>query len=499
VSHFKGLAYTVAYARLNDPFLAEDAVQEAFVEAFSHLGSLKDEDAFPGWFKVIVERQCYRMLRGKKHAVMPIEETASLIADPDGVDSIIERREWEEKLLRSVEGLPPALRIAVQLFYYRGYSIKEISSFLGVSASTMKKRLFDARKKLRTSLLVSDFASVLNDLYQGGEKMLHIVNGDHVGNKLREGNVQGDILVWREVYPVGPAFASMAGNNERLLRAAYLEKTLGILAPEYIKSCESQETRLQNFSKYDEVVMWFEHDLFDQTMLAFLLHWFSKQSLGNTKLNLLCIGDYPGIDLFRGMGQLTTEQLKTLSGTWRPIGEEELTLGAEIWEAYASRDVEKHVGILRSDPSVLPFVPSAFTMHLNRLPSPGNGLGIVEQTTLELVKNGVQKPAELFTNVGDRLHELGMGDLEFRYRLKTMAELPKPLLKAEGTDYFLGGPSSAKDGTVALTRLGQEVLAGEKDWLLEKEVDEWYGGLPVTNEMEWRWDRSGKRLVYIGK
>lgn len=120
------------------------------------------------------------------------------------MDSIIERREWEEKLLRTVEGLPPALRIAVQLFYYRGYSIKEISSFLGVPVSTLKKRLFDARKKLRTSLLVSDFASVLNDLYQGGENMLHIVNGDHVGNKLREGNVQGDILVWREVYPVGP-------------------------------------------------------------------------------------------------------------------------------------------------------------------------------------------------------------------------------------------------------------------------------------------------------
>lgn len=167
----------------------------------------------------------------------------------------------------------------------------------------------------------------------------------------------------------------MDGNHERLFRADYLEKTLGIPASEYIKSCESQETRLQHFSKYDEVVMWFEHDLFDQTMLAFLLHWFSKQSLGHTKLNLLCIGDYPGIDLFRGMGQLTTEQLKTLSGTWRRIGKEELTLGAEIWEAYVSRDVEKHVGILRSDPSVLPFVHSAFTMHLNLLSVAGQWIG----------------------------------------------------------------------------------------------------------------------------
>ncbi|MCM3702294.1 DUF1835 domain-containing protein [Paenibacillus macerans] len=329
--------------------------------------------------------------------------------------------------------------------------------------------------------------------------MLHIVNGDHVGNKLRNGNVQGDTLVWREVYPVGPAFTNMDGKNERFFRAAYLERTLGIPASEFIASCESQESCLQNFRKYDEIVMWFEHDLFDQTMLAFLLHWFSKQPLGNTKLNLLCIGDYPGIDFFRGMGQLTTEQLETLSGTWRRIGEEELKLGAEIWEAYASRDIEKHIGILRLETSILPFVHSAFTMHLNRLPSPDNGLGIVEQTTLELVNNGGQKPVELFKEAGERLHELGMGDVEFRYRLKTMAELPKPLLEVKGPDYFLGGLPSEKDGTVALTNFGQKVLSGEKDWLQEKGVDEWYGGLSLTKGMGWRWDRSEKRLVRIEK
>ncbi|MBN2981051.1 DUF1835 domain-containing protein [Cohnella algarum] len=328
--------------------------------------------------------------------------------------------------------------------------------------------------------------------------MLHIVNGDHVGDKLKQGNVQGDVLVWREIYPVGPAFENMDGKNERLFRAAYLERTLGIPASEYIKSCESQERCLRDFRKYDEVVLWFEHDLFDQTMLSFLLSWFAKQPLGSTKLNLLCIGEYPGVTPFRGLGQLTTEQLETLSGTWRRIGKEELRLGGEIWEAYASPDIEKHIGILRSDTSALPFANAAFAMHLARLPSPVNGLGIVEQTALELVANGTQSPSALFKEAGERLHELGMGDLEFRYRLRTMAEPPHALLEVEGPDSFFDGSdkrSSGRNGRVSLTKMGQEVLAGERDWAREKGLEERYGGLFVRGDMGWRWDRAEKRLV----
>lgn len=127
----------------------------------------------------------------------------------------------------------------------------------------------------------------------------------------------------------------------------YLERTLGIPADDYVANCKSQEQILRNFHKYDEIVLWFEHDLFDQLMLSYLLHWFSNQALGHTKLNLLCIGDYPGIDLFRGLGQLTSKQLETLSGTWQRVGQKELDTGSIIWEAYTSPNIESHVEILK--------------------------------------------------------------------------------------------------------------------------------------------------------
>lgn len=499
VRHFRGMAYTVAYSKLRDSHLAEDAAQEAFAEAFAHLGRLQDADAFPGWFRIIVERQCYRFLRRKKHALVPIHEAEALPGDDSSAESAAEWNERIAALRRSVDGLPPSLRLAVRLFYFQGYSIREISGYLGISASALKKRLFDARSKLRTSLLVSDLVSAFNDLYQGEESMLHIVNGDHVGDKLRQGKIQGDVLVWREIYPIGPVFEDMARPSNRLLRARYLERTLGIPESDYVRNCESQERVLQGFRQYDEVVLWFEHDLFDQTMLCYLLQWFARQPLGKTKLNLLCIGDYPGVGLFRGMGQLTSEQLSGLSGTWRRLGKEELALGSALWKAYASKNVEDHLGILSADTSALPFAKATFAMHAARFPAPANGLGIVEQTVLELAKDGTHTFSELFKEAGEQLHTLGMGDLEFGYRLRTLAEPPCALLELKGASAFpdalLEASAPLPGGTAALTDLGREVLAGERDWVKERGMDEWYGGLHLHGEPGWRWDRRENRLI----
>ncbi|MNO57596.1 RNA polymerase sigma factor SigV [compost metagenome] len=501
VQHFNGMAFSVAYAKLDDWCLAEDVVQEAFAEAFTNLDKLQEAEAFPGWFKMIIERKCYRILRRKKHAIMPLDEVILIDSDKFNVELIAERREWHQKLHQSVEGLSNHLKLAVQLFYFQGYSIKEISSYLGVTPNVLKKRLFDARNKLRSSLLVTDFISMFNEIYEGGESMLHIVNGDHISDKLKEGNVRGDILVWREVYPVGPVFLEMSEHHQNPSRSTYLERTLGVPSTDYVSNYKSQEQILHNFHEYDEVVLWFEHDLFDQLMLSFLLNWFSTQKLTHTKLNLLCIGNYPGIDLFKGLGQLTTKQLEKLSGTWQPIGREELETGRKIWEAYTSPDIMRHVDILHEDISALPFAKAALELHLSRLPSTINGLGIVEQTTLELVRDGVNTPLELFKEIGNRLSVLGMGDLEFWYRLRNMSEQPNALLEIRGScsfpDYRKKTAPSFDHCVLALTELGKEVVVGDKDWVKVHGIDEWYGGLRLEGDLAWRWDSEKRQLVYM--
>ncbi|AIQ48260.1 DNA-directed RNA polymerase subunit sigma [Paenibacillus sp. FSL R7-0273] len=504
-AYFRGMAFAVAYDRLRDVHLAEDAVQEAFIEAYTHIGRLEQPAAFPGWFKTIVIRQCQRTLRRKRHSGLPLEEALQLSEETQSVAELAEQKEGARILHQSVAELSDRLRVPLQLFYFYGYSLQEISAYLDIPLSALKKRLFDARRKLRGALPVIDLASVFNSLYEGGRNMLHIVNGDSVGNMLKQGIVQGDVLVWREVYSAGPNVMNSAGDQERAFRAKVLEQSMGIPSAEYIAGCKEQEKRLQDYSSYEEVVLWFEHDLFDQSMLAYLLHWFKGRRLGRTRLSLLCIGEFPGIGLFHGLGQLTPEQLSTLNGTWRSIGPDELELGSELWQAYAAADPEQMADLLelRKDQlaaSALPFAYTAFQAHLSRLPSVENGLGIVEQTTLLKVRGGADTPLKLFRQVTDELHVLGMGDLEYWLYLRGMVQGPNPLLYIDGAEaadhWDFRQVTDFLNRKVTATTLGGQVLDGKKDRVTAQGIDVWYGGLHLQgHSVPWRWDSLAQRPV----
>ncbi|WP_334072428.1 MULTISPECIES: sigma-70 family RNA polymerase sigma factor [Paenibacillus] len=500
VRHYTAMAKAVAYGKLKDRQLAEDAVQEAFTEAFLHLDRLTAAEAFPGWFKTIVLRQCYRILRRKRVRAVPYEEADEAVLRTDRVSEAVIQRELQQSVRDSLAALTAPMRLAVQLFYFQGYSLQEISAFTGTSVSALKKRLYDARKKLRGTLPVADPVSVYHQLYEGGRSVLHLVNGHVVEQKLRQGGVQGDILVWREIYTHGPVFARPEEAGSRDRRARYLEETLGIPGAEYIRISEAQEKVLEKVRNYEEVVLWFEHDLFDQTMLCYLLSRFSGQDLGRTKLSLLCIGEYPGIEGFRGLGQLTPEQLGAMSGTWTPVGTEQLELGAEFWEAYTSPGPVRLQELLDRDTSVLPFAKEAFRLHLERYPSVKNGLGIVEETTLQSIRDGVNRPLELFRLVGDRLSFFGMGDLQYWHILRSMSLEPCPLLKIRGVPAFPGYGSgqdaeALREGILEITEFGHQVLNGKEDAAARRGIDEWYGGVHLQGRMpEWRWDASRQRI-----
>lgn len=147
--HVRGMAYVVSYNMLGDVQLAEDAVQEALIEAYMNLGSLQEPAAFPGWFRTIVVRQCHRLLRRRRQTLLPLEAAEHVAVSSPGVEEIAERREWTQVLHSSVSELSARLRVPLQLFYFYGYSLQEISVYLGIPAGTLKKRLYDGRRKLK--------------------------------------------------------------------------------------------------------------------------------------------------------------------------------------------------------------------------------------------------------------------------------------------------------------------------------------------------------------
>ncbi|MGO4545178.1 DUF1835 domain-containing protein [Paenibacillus sp. 2TAB23] len=329
--------------------------------------------------------------------------------------------------------------------------------------------------------------------------MIHIVNGDSVGSKLHEAGVQGEVLVWREMYTFGPVFLQPGLAENRLRRAAYMEQAFGIPQLEWISSAETQERRLAAFREHREIVLWFEHDLYDQTMLSCLLHWFAQQDLGSTKLYLLSIDQFPGIALFHGLGQLTPAELSTLNHTWSEIGDKQLALGKKAWDAYVADHPMAIVELLKEDTSALPFLHDAFQLHLARYPSVRNGLGLVEQTTLELLAEKWHTSQQLFQHINTKHHRLGLGDLQYWFILKQLSEGHDPLICIENDVPIPGlhdSPVQFLQAHINLTERGVEVLGCKSDWARPSGCGRWLGGFFLGDEKtNWRWDDKSSVIL----
>ncbi|MBD3241776.1 MAG: sigma-70 family RNA polymerase sigma factor [Chitinivibrionales bacterium] len=151
VSRFQDMAYGYAYSVLGDFSLAQDTAQDAFVEAYRSLHTLKDPAAFPGWFKRIVRYRCSRSIRSARKQQVPLDENDIPSGEP-GPDAAAERAQVRQRVLDAVRKLSAPLREVTTLYYMNGYSQQEVSEFLEVPVGTVKSRLNASRAQLKERL-----------------------------------------------------------------------------------------------------------------------------------------------------------------------------------------------------------------------------------------------------------------------------------------------------------------------------------------------------------
>ncbi len=153
VRRFQDMAYGCAYSILGDFHLSEDVAQEAFMDAYRKLGSLRAPEAFPAWFRRIIFKHCNRIIRRKRLQTISLGAGMEKSADVPGPAETAQRRETAREVLEAVAALPEHQRMVTTLFYINGYSQKEIAEFLEVPLTAVKKRLHDARNKLKERML----------------------------------------------------------------------------------------------------------------------------------------------------------------------------------------------------------------------------------------------------------------------------------------------------------------------------------------------------------
>ena len=329
--------------------------------------------------------------------------------------------------------------------------------------------------------------------------MLHIHNGESSAETLKRSRLLGKHFAFRDALIAGPTPAGVEGADWLELRARHLSDSYGVDQAKCARDLLQQEELLASCSQHDEVVLWFEYDLFCQTNLLYLLNRLSQIQLGNTTLSLICIGEFPGIMAFRGLGQLTTEQLAGLFPVRKQVTLQQLNLAASAWAAYRADDPTTIETLLESDTSALPFVAPALRSHLTRFPSVANGLGCIEQRGLELITGGLREFADLFPAFGDAEPQFGLGDFQFWLALRNLADAKRPLLTMTHAA-TAGQPLNSealRQTHIELTPAGKAVMNGKDDFIRMNEIDYWFGGVHLIGEGKiWRWNQTAQRLVH---
>ena len=330
--------------------------------------------------------------------------------------------------------------------------------------------------------------------------MLHVLNGDVVAGGLARAGVSGTLAVWADPLHEGPVPPDDDLDRWVRTRARFIARCGWADELVALARYAGWRAALDSFRAFDDVVLWFEHDLFDQLLLVRHLAWFARQaelarsaadSAHEARLSLICIGAFPGIDRFDGLGQLEPAQLAGLLPQRQPVTDEQLALGRSVWRAFTSPDPLSLQRVASGDTSALPFLAGALERLLEEYPSVLNGVGRTEQQVLAILARAPRSAAALFAQNQQREERLFMGDATFWLRLRHLAHGPAPLVRLHG------GASDREiaRSEVEITTDGWRVLGGRADRIDLAGIDRWIGGMHLSGAPDWRWDGEARRIV----
>lgn len=320
---------------------------------------------------------------------------------------------------------------------------------------------------------------------------LNITNGDSAADTLSEAGIEGKIISWRDVLHEGPVDSSLSLEELSTQRARFIAgRKWGDFA--HVSGDFAERDRvIRHLDYFDEVVLWFEDDLYDQLQLIQLLDFFARSG-GGKKISLIQVDGY--------IPPLSAAKLKELDGKRRAVTAEQFDLARRAWSAFGSGDPSAISRLLDGKSSALPYLASALERHLEEFPAVGSGLSRSEREALTAIEEGHTTPVAAFLEVARKQESIFLGDIVFYSYLERLRGKQNALVTwRNGTRVVAPSLDTSRDfvnGKLKLTALGREVLAGKRDWQSLNAASRWLGGVEIQpGSNGWRWDPAARTLV----
>jgi hypothetical protein len=337
------------------------------------------------------------------------------------------------------------------------------------------------------------------------ERIVHVCNGDSTADTLALADLPGDIRVWADCLDQGPVLPVGDADHYRIRGEFFASRG----TPDAAKQLEAWDKGVDDGASAEELILWFEHDLFDQLALVRLLARLARRGLP-AQLTIVSIDRHPEVPNFIGLGQLKPEQLAELWPRRTPLSRDAIDEAITAWIAITSAD-PRALPFLARRIKAMPFLAGALERQLEELPDPTSGLSRTERQVLAAVARGESSPGALMKEVQAidprypitdtlllwTLHVLGKCGFVASSTNVGRASPPEAVRsEIDGAPASAPTPDAMRTTQVAVTALGRQALAGAIDRVHEVGIDDWRGGVRLAGRgAVWRWESRERRLV----
>ena len=239
--------------------------------------------------------------------------------------------------------------------------------------------------------------------------MHHILNGDHLAEQLRETGIDGEFIVCRECLIEGPVqFDDLEDFWSG--RAEFISATHQGDREHYFDIVVSQMEKIMEFPEGAEVCLWFEHDLFCQANMWFVMSLVEQQEIELYRI-------FPVInneeDTWKGFGIADSQMLEQAFQDKIKMTPGDIALGKSLWHAYSTNDLAQFAVLSKTPSQAFKYLPDVCLAHLDRFPKDGS-LGRPHRVIKELREKSNGDFNALMSDFFEREGIYGFGDVQVR-------------------------------------------------------------------------------------
>ncbi len=304
---------------------------------------------------------------------------------------------------------------------------------------------------------------------------LHITNGDSFTQRLKSLPFKGEIITWREMLCEGRTETNVGSESFWKTRFEFLHKNYNVSKSYFIEKTLKEYRSLCNHKQQDEIILWFEYDLFCQINMIAVLSWL-KTHRRDAQISLICSGNEDETDTLYGLCDNDDEKIKTLYNKRVYLTQDDIEFADYIWQLYCSDNPIRLENMSDFEHYHFDYLSNAIKVHLKRFPSIKNGLNELENRIMRLaVEQKPKNKKELVKNIMANQGYYGYGDTQFDRIITSL----KPLF----TSY----------SPIRLSKKGKDIVEGKTSFYSQIRDNESYLGGALKYNFLYN-DESGRIL-----